>query len=77
MNDIAPCRAYISQAGKAQFKPSLATAKMCEEEDVGFCLACGDTSTPAELDAVRYECECCGEEKVYGVFELAMRGLVY
>jgi predicted RNA-binding Zn-ribbon protein involved in translation (DUF1610 family) len=41
-------------------------------EYVGFCLACGAENYGVEPDARKYECEDCGEEKVYGAEELLM-----
>lgn len=40
----------------------------------GYCLACGDEAYGIEPDARRYECESCGEHKVYGIEELLMMG---
>ena len=41
-------------------------------ENVGFCLACGEEASGCEPDARGYECECCGEHKVYGAEEIFM-----
>jgi hypothetical protein len=41
-------------------------------EDMGFCLACGAEAYGVEPDARRYECESCGERKVYAAEELLM-----
>ena len=73
--DASYAKPYPTKTGRQQWKPSLETLKQCDEEGVGFCLGCG--GTPAEPDAVRYECEECGAHKVYGPYELALRGLVY
>jgi hypothetical protein len=35
-------------------------------------LACGAEAEGVEPDARRYECECCGEPKVYGAEELVL-----
>jgi predicted RNA-binding Zn-ribbon protein involved in translation (DUF1610 family) len=43
-----------------------------EEEYIGFCLACGDEAYGVEPDARRYECESCGERKVYGAQEILL-----
>jgi hypothetical protein len=40
--------------------------------DIGFCLACGEESYGVEPDARRYECESCGERKVYGAEEILL-----
>ena len=44
-------------------------ASMFGTEDDGFCLACGAQAYGVEPDARRYECEECGERKVYGAEE--------
>lgn len=45
----------------------------CEADDCcGFCLACGDDAYGVEPDARRYECESCGEARVYGAQELLL-----
>lgn len=39
-------------------------------DNPGFCLACGFEADGCEPDARGYECESCGEKKVYGAEEL-------
>lgn len=39
-------------------------------DDPGFCIACGLDVMGVEPDASEYECESCGEHKVYGAEEL-------
>lgn len=68
---------YKARSGKMQFKPSLDLLQQMDDEGQGFCLACGEIVDGVEPDAVRYECEGCGEKKVYGASELVLRGLVY
>jgi len=43
-----------------------------ETDDMeGICTACGESSSsPCEPDARNYECDSCGEFKVYGASEL-------
>lgn len=43
-------------------------------ENPGFCLACGEQQEGCEPDARGYECECCGEHKVYGAAEVLLMG---
>ena len=43
-------------------------------DNPGFCLACGEEQEGCEPDARRYECEYCGEHKVYGAAEILMMG---
>ena len=39
----------------------------CESDDnVGFCIACGEETYDVEPDMRRGECESCGEETVFG-----------
>lgn len=40
------------------------------DDNMGFCLACGEEAWSVEPDARRYECESCGAHKVYGAQEL-------
>ena len=69
---------YTAKSGKSQFKPActersyIAACDRCE----GFCLACGATASPVEPDARKYKCEDCGAEKVYGLEELLIMGLL-
>jgi hypothetical protein len=41
-------------------------------EYLGFCLACGFEQDGVEPDARGYDCEACGEPRVYGAEELLM-----
>lgn len=41
-------------------------------DNPGFCIACGNEQEGCEPDAREFECEACGERKVYGAAELAM-----
>jgi len=38
----------------------------------GFCIACGAEAYGVEPDARKYECDECGENKVYGAMELLL-----
>ena len=42
------------------------------DENLGFCLACGDEAYGVEPDARKYKCESCGELKVYGAEEIVL-----
>lgn len=46
--------------------------QMTTLDDPGFCVACGLEVHGVEPDARRYQCEACGEAKVYGAAELLM-----
>ena len=39
-------------------------------DNIGICLACGEEQGGCEPDARKYECESCGERRVYGAEEL-------
>ena len=39
---------------------------------IGICITCGYEQEGVEPDARKYECEDCGEHKVYGAEELLM-----
>ncbi len=41
-----------------------------EDDGLGFCTACGEEQYYCEPDAREYECESCGEFKVFGAQEL-------
>jgi predicted RNA-binding Zn-ribbon protein involved in translation (DUF1610 family) len=43
-----------------------------EDDNVGFCTACGAEAYNVEPDARRYRCEECGERAVYGAEELLL-----
>jgi len=45
-----------------------------DDEGVGFCLACGEEVMGVEPDAEKYQCEICGESKVYGAEQLLIMG---
>jgi len=40
------------------------------DDNLGFCIACGEEAYGVEPDARGYECSSCGEHKVYGAEEL-------
>ena len=41
-----------------------------EDDNSGFCLACGEQAYGVEPDARKYVCESCGAARVYGAEEL-------
>lgn len=49
-----------------------AQSEMCGTENPGFCIACGAEHYECEPDAREYECDECGERKVFGAAELLM-----
>ena len=70
---------YKTRNGATQYRPVLTVAEMSHiqfNSGAGFCLACGEEADGCEPDARRYECDCCGQRKVYGIEELLMMGLV-
>lgn len=42
------------------------------DEYIGFCVACGEEHEGVEPDARRYECDSCGENRVYGAQEILL-----
>lgn len=45
--------------------------QMCHDDmNEGICLACHNDQPYCEPDAREYECEVCGENKVYGAQEI-------
>jgi predicted RNA-binding Zn-ribbon protein involved in translation (DUF1610 family) len=40
------------------------------DDNLGFCIACGEEAYGVEPDARKYKCETCGKKKVYGAEEL-------
>jgi len=73
----------MTQKPKRPIHPSITKERIveaCERQmtsldNPGFCLACGEEADECEPDARRYECESCGERRVYGAEELAFRFL--
>ena len=47
-------------------------AAIAEDDNSGFCLACGEQAYGVEPDARKYECESCGKRMVYGAEECLM-----
>jgi hypothetical protein len=45
-------------------------------DGTGFCTACGSEQSYCEPDARGYDCDDCGESKVYGAEEILLMGLV-
>lgn len=70
-------RAYRAKSGRVLVKPSVELLRDLDEEGQGFCLSCGEIADFAEPDMEHGECENCGELKVYGAAELALRGLCF
>lgn len=75
--ELKQVRPYTARNGAQRYKPSLDLIEEMIEESQGFCLACGGIQEGVEPDARGYTCECCGEAKVYGPEDLAMRGLCF
>jgi len=42
------------------------------DEQIGFCTACGEEAEGVEPDAQRYECDYCGARAVFGAEELLL-----
>jgi len=76
-HDPANVTTYLAKSGKTQYRPSVAYGMALMHDDCGFCLACGNDQHGVEPDARQYACDNCGESKVYGIEELALRGLLF
>jgi hypothetical protein len=70
-------KSYTAKSGVKQFKPSAALLQELDADNMGFCLACGNTVEGVEPDARRYTCKCCNAPKVYGAAELILMGLYF
>ncbi len=46
-----------------------------EDDNLGFCLECGEEAYYVEPDAREYECESCQANRVYGAEELLVMGV--
>jgi DNA-directed RNA polymerase subunit M/transcription elongation factor TFIIS len=55
---------------------TLEQIQSADEDQAGFCLACGNEQYGCEPDARRYVCEACGEKQVFGASELVFMGRV-
>ena len=44
------------------------------DDNLGFCVACGEEAESCEPDARGYECESCGARAVFGAEELMLGG---
>lgn len=70
---------YITRAGVTQFRPVMSEEEYRHEQEeyLGFCLACGETTdSGVEPDARQRRCESCGQPKVYGLQELLLMNLI-
>lgn len=70
-------RPYVARNGATQYKPSIQLVMLMNEDNEGFCLACGETQGGVEPDGQRYECGDCGAHKVYGAEFLVLMGLTW
>lgn len=55
---------------------SVKKLERADQDNIGFCLACGASRDCCEPDARRYKCEECNKNYVYGAAELALMGYV-
>lgn len=68
---------YTTKKGTLRYRPVLTEKEYlkCENDYIGFCVACGSERDSCEPDARRYECESCGQNLVYGTPELLIMGI--
>lgn len=67
---------YTTNSGLQQFKPVVSESELWQDRNVGFCLACGNEQDGCEPDARKRICISCNREKVYGLEELLIMGLL-
>jgi predicted RNA-binding Zn-ribbon protein involved in translation (DUF1610 family) len=46
-----------------------------QDDNIGFCIKCGEEHFSVESDARKYECDNCGEMAVYGALEILFMGV--
>jgi len=71
----------MSDQGRAEeirrtFRMSQEEYRVTKNEDGGRCIACGAEAYGCEPDACEYPCGECNEDRVYGIEELLLMGLV-
>lgn len=53
---------------------SITSSRVCDaieaDDNIGFCVSCGDDAYGVEPDARNYECESCGDTAVYGAEDI-------
>jgi Zn finger protein HypA/HybF involved in hydrogenase expression len=69
---------YHNRAGERLFKPEFGVDvdEFDIEDNVGWCLTCGETVDNVEPDARGYTCEVCSKPRIYGLTELILMNLV-
>lgn len=58
------------------FKMNEETFESMRDDYMGLCFSCGHDAHNIEPDARGYECEVCGENKVFGVEEILIMGRI-
>jgi hypothetical protein len=51
-------------------------AAIQEDDNLGFCLNCGEQQGGVEPDAEHYRCEACGHMDVFGAEQILLLGQV-
>lgn len=71
-------KSFVTKKGLTRYMQIMTSEEFIthSEDNGGFCVACGEEAYGVEPDARGYECECCGEMKVYGAEELMMLGFI-
>jgi predicted RNA-binding Zn-ribbon protein involved in translation (DUF1610 family) len=65
----------VTKPGKPKITLNQVIAAIEADDNLGFCIACGAEAYCVEPDAREYECESCGEHKVYGAEECLIMGV--
>lgn len=50
--------------------------QQADRDSVGYCLGCTAEQDCCEPDARKYECDACGERRVYGAAEALLMGRI-
>jgi hypothetical protein len=70
---------YKTKDGRIQWRPIMTEKQMSHVMSNGmggFCLNCGKKTREVEPDARKYTCPFCKAEKLYGLEELLMMGIL-
>jgi len=72
-------KSYKTKTGVIQYKQNLQKLlKHCkDDDDSGYCLACGEEAYGVDPDARKATCESCKAPKVYGCQELILMSLYH
>lgn len=69
---------FTTTKGSIRYRPIVSADSLADiqDENIGFCTACGAFDDCTEPDARGYECEECTAPARYGMEALILRGFV-